>query len=429
MYRNIMLILLLRMFFMNVIFDATIIANYFDKNASRSGIFFAAKNILELFLADPQVQVLFYFSSKNIEHSIRVHEELYPDVPCVQSFEKYNRLISSKRKLQSLHKKLYARSLARKIPALGILLLNFVLQKTFEKDCQRDLIKKTDCFFSPIYKIPKIIRNNKNIRPFVCLYDAIPILFPNLSCASFAKDVCESTLTSDTIFYDSKNTQNDFERLFPYLKKNKKKVVYLAASGLFKEEHDKRRFRLVKEKYGIPHDKRYVFSLCSVAPHKNLVRNLRTFSSFIKKHKIDDLIWILGGGSLASFVDQLKQSGVDFDTINTRYIGYVDDEDLPTLYSNAEWFVYTSQYEGFGLPPLEAMQCGCPVITSNNSSLPEVVGDAGIMIDWDSDEQHIEAYEKYYFNEKLRKENSRKGLERAKLFSWKKTVDKIIETL
>jgi glycosyltransferase involved in cell wall biosynthesis len=72
------------------------------------------------------------------------------------------------------------------------------------------------------------------------------------------------------------------------------------------------------------------------------------------------------------------------------------------------------------------MLCGCPVITSNNSSLPEVVGDAGIMIDWDSDEQHVEAYEKYYFNEKMRKEYGAKGLERSKLFSWKKTVDKMV---
>ena len=73
------------------------------------------------------------------------------------------------------------------------------------------------------------------------------------------------------------------------------------------------------------------------------------------------------------------------------------------------------------MPPLEAMQCGCPVITSNNSSLPEVVGDAGIMIDWDSDEHHVDAYEKYYFNESLRKDNGLKGLERSRSFSWKKT--------
>ena len=76
-------------------------------------------------------------------------------------------------------------------------------------------------------------------------------------------------------------------------------------------------------------------------------------------------------------------------SISSNGEAYIDDEDLAPLYSGAEWFVFTSQYEGFGLPPLEAMACGCPVIASNNSSLPEVVGDAGIMIDWDSDEQHI----------------------------------------
>ena len=119
------------------------------------------------------------------------------------------------------------------------------------------------------------------------------------------------------------------------------------------------------------------------------------------------------------------------DFVKNRIIraGYIDDEDLAPLYSGAEWFVYTSQYEGFGLPPLEAMACGCPVITSNSSSLPEVVGDAGIMIDWDSDEQHIQAYEKYYFDKKLRAKMSKKGLERSKLFSWEKTVDVIVSKI
>ena len=69
------------------------------------------------------------------------------------------------------------------------------------------------------------------------------------------------------------------------------------------------------------------------------------------------------------------------------------------------------------------MQCGCPVITSNNSSLPEVVCDAGISIDWDSDEQHVKAYEDYYFNDNLRRTNAEKGLMRAKLFSWKNTAN------
>ena len=151
----------------------------------------------------------------------------------------------------------------------------------------------------------------------------------------------------------------------------------------------------------------------------------------MKRNEISDLIFILGGGSWDSFIDLFNEKLGDYKNFSDRFIllGYVDDEDLSVLYSNAEWFVYTSQYEGFGLPPLEAMQCGCPVIVSNNSSLPEVVGDAGLLIDWDSDEQHIAAYEKYYFDENLRKENSKKGLEQAKLFSWKKTVNQILRLM
>ena len=102
---------------------------------------------------------------------------------------------------------------------------------------------------------------------------------------------------------------------------------------------------------------------------------------------------------------------------------------LTPLYSGAEFFVYTSQYEGFGLPPLEAMKCGKAVITSNNSSLPEVVGDAGIMIDFDSLEHHIEAFEKLYFDLSLRKTYEQRALERAKEFSWERCVDVMVEKM
>ena len=140
---------------------------------------------------------------------------------------------------------------------------------------------------------------------------------------------------------------------------------------------------------------------------------------------------MLGGGHWKSFIDSLAGIIGGFGDYKDKIIkiGYVDDEDLPALYSGAEWFTYTSMYEGFGLPPLEAMSCGCPVIVSNNSSLPEVVGDAGILIDWDSDQQHIEAYEKYYFNPQLRKMNREKGLARAKEFSWAKCVNTMVETM
>ena len=109
------------------------------------------------------------------------------------------------------------------------------------------------------------------------------------------------------------------------------------------------------------------------------------------------------------------------------FTGYLPDEDLPALYNAADLFVYPSIYEGFGLPPLEAMSCGCRVITSNTSSLPEVVGDAGIMIDpYDTDALTSSIYEVLTNNE-LRADMVKKGLERAKMFSWEKTAEETLE--
>ena len=106
-------------------------------------------------------------------------------------------------------------------------------------------------------------------------------------------------------------------------------------------------------------------------------------------------------------------------------IGYVEDEDMSALYSGAEMFIYPSLYEGFGIPVLEAMKCGLPVICSNLTSLPEVIGDCGIQINPYSDEELIQAMEKMYYDRDFREKCIVKGLERAKLFTWKKCLDVI----
>lgn len=106
---------------------------------------------------------------------------------------------------------------------------------------------------------------------------------------------------------------------------------------------------------------------------------------------------------------------------------YVPDEYLTLLYNAADLFVYPSLYEGFGLPPLEAMACGTPVITSNTSSLPEVVGDAGVMIDPYDVDGLAKAMFEVLTNEGLREDMRKKGLKRAKLFSWEKTAKETLK--
>jgi len=112
---------------------------------------------------------------------------------------------------------------------------------------------------------------------------------------------------------------------------------------------------------------------------------------------------------------------------NVVFVGYVPEEELPLWYNAADVLIYPCLYAGFGLPPLEAMACGTPVITSNTSSLPEVIGDAGIMIDPHNEEKLAEEMYNILTNEKLVNKLTRKGLERAKLFDWNKSAQQTME--
>jgi glycosyltransferase involved in cell wall biosynthesis len=126
--------------------------------------------------------------------------------------------------------------------------------------------------------------------------------------------------------------------------------------------------------------------------------------------------------------DKIFQELSNLPTLKERVIitGYVADEDLAALYSGAMAFVYPSFYEGFGLPPLEAMQCGVPVITSNTSSLPEVVGDAGIMVAPTDADALCQSMLNLYASSDLRSKMSFKSIEQAKKFSWQNCTEQTI---
>ncbi len=300
----------------------------------------------------------------------------------------------------------------------------FMLKKTWQNKV------KIDAFISPMNAIPEDVLL-LNCKKYVILYDIIPLklreYWGNNPCSWF--DILIKSLNAkDGYFAISEYTRQDFLKEFKFLRPEQISVLPLACSEKFKVT---KLSPAIRQKYNISSEKKYIFSLCTLEPRKNLLRSIRCFMEFVHKYNIQDMVYVLGGGKWDHFLPIVEKELSIYNDYQEKikWIGYVDDEDLPALYSGAEWFVYTSQYEGFGLPPLEAMACGCPVITSNNSSLPEVVGDAGIMIDWDSDEQHVEAYEKYYNNTSLRTENLKKGIIQAQKFAWSKTVDIMIERI
>ena len=370
----------------NICFDGRVLKNGFVSNTGRSGIYFVARNILlELLKRKNEVNISLFLDSKDMSLLDKLNESLGIDIKDILT--------------------------------------------------ENGDFSNINAFFSPIFKIPDVIRKYPNISCYSIIYDVIPLILPNYFLGNLSQDWFSQFIKdincNDYYFSISDYTKSDFLKYFTNLDANKITTIPLSTNFDYKPNKDKDRLNDVREKYNIPMDNKYLFSLCSLEPRKNLIRSVKTFIEFIKKNKIDDVVYVLGGGAWSGFIEKLEKEVPDYKNYADKIIraGYVDDEDLEVLYSNAQWFVYTSQYEGFGMPPLEAMRCGCPVITSNNSSLPEVVGDAGIMIDWDNDEQHIAAYEKYYFDEKYRNSMAKKGLEHSEHFSWEKAVDVIIDKM
>ena len=422
-----------------LLFNAEILISGLQSGACRSGIFFASYNILKELIKNKDIDLTLYVNFKLYKH-LKLNLKRLIDIDFyninlitdaslifIDLYYKFRKLKDSARDNNYYLKKIFYHYMLFFVSI--ILKVSFYLK--YLCNCK---YRNYDVYFSPFKKFPKNIIKVKNIQKCLVLYDCIPILYPQYY-ASYGKKfwfnkLVKSLNHDDTYFAISESTRQDFIKNCPKIDPNKIHTTLLACDEKF-VPCDNDMIQKARAKYNIPLDKRYVFSLCTLEPRKNLIRAVKTFVEFIKKNNIEDMVFVLGGGQWDNFIKQLEKELGSLGEYKDKIIkaGYVADEDLAPLYSGAEWFVYTSQYEGFGMPPLEAMSSGCPVITSNNSSLPEVVGDAGIMIDWDSDQQHIDAYEKYYFNTELREQYRQKGLERSKQFTWKKCVDKMVEVM
>jgi glycosyltransferase involved in cell wall biosynthesis len=183
---------------------------------------------------------------------------------------------------------------------------------------------------------------------------------------------------------------------------------------------------VVRCRYGVPDGARYLLTLNTLEPRKNVDHVLRCFTRVIRQERIDDLYLVMAGGK-GWLYGQILDS-VNDATIRGRVLvaGFVPDADLAPLYTGATAFVYPSLYEGFGLPPLEAMACGAPVIASDNSSLPEVVGRAGILVPATDADALCGAMLRVAGDDTVRLDLGRRGIARAAAFSWEACVNRTL---
>ncbi len=231
-----------------------------------------------------------------------------------------------------------------------------------------------------------------------------------------------SIRNASRIIADSENTKRDIIDFFPKME-DKIRVIY---PGTSKQEKivDKGSIDRIKKKYEICG--KYILYTGTLEPRKNLIRLIEAYYRLVNEKKIEEKLVLAGkkGWIYKDIFAKVVELNLEKRVIFT---GYVLEQDKSALYSGAELFVYPSLYEGFGLPPLEAMACGIPVVVSNAASLPEVAGDAGVYINpYEVDSIAQEIY-RVLIDQKLKSDLSRKGIEQAQRFSWEKTANDIVE--
>jgi glycosyltransferase involved in cell wall biosynthesis len=288
-----------------------------------------------------------------------------------------------------------------------------------------EVIDQADIFHSTYHAIPEQAAKARDLKKFLTVYDLIPILYPQYckdGLDDFAKQILQSAGPEDGFICISNATRDDLCNYRRDIVPSRVFVAYPAASDLFHPCRQAERISQVRRKYGIP-DGPYMLSLSTLEPRKNIPQTIRCFARVIHEQRLKDLNLVLVGTKGWKY-QQIFETLSNCKPARSQIIltGYVPDQDLAPLYSGAQAFIYPSFYEGFGLPPLEAMQCGTPVITSKNSSLPEVVGEAGIMLDPTDEDSLCQSMLELYQNQSLRRELSIKSLKQAEKFTWDKCV-------
>jgi glycosyltransferase involved in cell wall biosynthesis len=286
-----------------------------------------------------------------------------------------------------------------------------------------DTAPPSDIFHSPGTPLPR--RPNGRQQRFLNIHDAIPFRAPGMCDASLVgwlRGLTDSVGQEDWVIAPSEATRADL-REFRVGSPERIIVIPLAVDPeRFHPCAGAARMVAVRERLGIG-DRPYLLALNTIDLRKNMEGVVRAFVQAVRQERISDLALVLaghaGGGS-----ERLAAVLAEAGEVRERIIvpGYVPDGDLAPLYTGALGFVYPSFYEGFGLPPLEAMQCGTPVIASNTSSLPEVVGDAGLLVDPHDDDALSDAMLRLYHDPALRERLHHASLDRAAQLSWKRYI-------
>ena len=278
----------------------------------------------------------------------------------------------------------------------------------------------------------QLLHSPHYVRPLLCgvpsvvtIHDCIHLLFPqylpNRMAWRYAHVIMGSAVRrSALVFTVSEASRRDILHFYPWADPEKVVVVPNAIDADLLEDPGPEEMERVRERYQIRG--RFVLFAGNIKPHKNLGRLIEAFALLRNRPGHDDLRLLIIGEEVSRYPSlrrAMESAGV---RAEVRFFGFVPHRTLAALYRMASVFAFPSLYEGFGLPPLEAMACGTPVLTSRLSSLPEVVGDAAVLIDPYDVEDIACGLERLLSDKALRAALVEKGHARARSFSWERSV-------
>lgn len=300
-------------------------------------------------------------------------------------------------------------------PAQPIWWVNVTLYRSLTRD-------DADCFFGPNFVQPVAFDGPSAVIVHDMIHRTLPEVHTTAYRLYLRVFLSASLRQADHVVTVSEHTKRDLQQ-FHQIPNDRVSVAHGAADDVFRprELSAETRERLC-ETFDIP--ERFALYVGNIEPRKNLVALLDALAMVEDRPPLV----VVGQEHLA---DEALETALDRCTFRDRihFTGYVPEADLPLLYNMASVFVYPSLYEGFGLPPLEAMQSGTPVVVSDRTSLPEVVGEAGITVDPDDTAALGDAVARLWSDAEARSTFEERGRERAAQFSWERTATRISDVL
>ncbi len=290
------------------------------------------------------------------------------------------------------------------------------------------LLGEFDIFHATNYQAPAL----RTARLVSTVHDINFVRFPEMQSKGIRRFISylPSLLErSHMVLADSRFTADELADVYG-LSPEKVRVVYPGLNPVFMSEPSWEEIDTALHAYGL--EPPYIAYIGNLHPRKNLATLLEAFS-LLREEGLEHRLAVIGGGGLGKLNNteyrklmfKVEDLGLEDEVVFT---GYVPDQRLKSLLSRADMLVFPTIYEGFGLPPLEAMACGVPVITSSRASLPEVVGDAAVLLEDPLEAEEIAARMKDVIrDEKLRADLVRKGRERARAFTWEQAAAQVLE--